>query len=287
MWVPPLGREDPLGKEMATQSNILAWEIPWREELGVLQSTGSQRVGHYWSDLARSTVFYYSSETHHGYRNGSLWKFPIKTLASSLVSEIIGSLQFVFPDWLFYFQKLSLKMFSSALQNLTLMYKQPWAMLFGNLDSDWRKVEWHLFLAFASAVLPPCVWYCWGYVSETVGRRITPWILRGWYLLTKIEGRRWRTGTLKSWISELWTVVTCGCCSVAQSCLTLRAHGRQHTRSPCPSPSPRVRPSSCPSHWCYHPAISSSDALLSFCPPSFPASASYVGRINVLFSEHF
>ena len=39
-----LGREDPLEKEMATQSSILAWRIPWTEEPGGLQSTGSQRV---------------------------------------------------------------------------------------------------------------------------------------------------------------------------------------------------------------------------------------------------
>ena len=45
MWVPSLGREDPLEKEMATHSSILAWEIPWTEEPRGLQSTGSQRVG--------------------------------------------------------------------------------------------------------------------------------------------------------------------------------------------------------------------------------------------------
>ena len=44
-----LGWEDPLEKEMATHSSILAWEIPWTEETGRLQSMGSQRVGH---DLA-------------------------------------------------------------------------------------------------------------------------------------------------------------------------------------------------------------------------------------------
>ena len=37
-----LGQEDPLEKEMATHSSILAWRIPWTEELGRLQSTGSQ-----------------------------------------------------------------------------------------------------------------------------------------------------------------------------------------------------------------------------------------------------
>ena len=41
-----LSREDPLEKEMANHSSTLAWRIPWAEELGGLQSTGSQRVGH-------------------------------------------------------------------------------------------------------------------------------------------------------------------------------------------------------------------------------------------------
>ena len=41
-----LGWEDPLEKEMATYSSILAWKIPWMEEPGGLQSMGSQRVGH-------------------------------------------------------------------------------------------------------------------------------------------------------------------------------------------------------------------------------------------------
>jgi len=44
MWVQSLGGEDPLEKEMTTHSSILAWEIPWTEEAGGLQSMGSQRV---------------------------------------------------------------------------------------------------------------------------------------------------------------------------------------------------------------------------------------------------
>ena len=50
MWVPSLVREDPLEKEMATHSSILAWKIPWTEEPGRLQSVGSQRVGHDWAE---------------------------------------------------------------------------------------------------------------------------------------------------------------------------------------------------------------------------------------------
>ena len=44
-WVLFLGCEDPLQEGMATLSCILAWRMPWTEELGKLQSMGSQRVG--------------------------------------------------------------------------------------------------------------------------------------------------------------------------------------------------------------------------------------------------
>ena len=59
--------------------------------------------------------------------------------------------------------------------------------------------------------------------------------------------------------------------SVAQSCPTLRPRGQQHIRPPCPSPSPRVCPSSSPlNQWC-HPTISSSVAHFISWPQSFPA----------------
>ena len=45
-WVRSLGGEDPLEEGMATHSSILAWRIPWTEELEGLQSIGSQRVRH-------------------------------------------------------------------------------------------------------------------------------------------------------------------------------------------------------------------------------------------------
>ena len=45
-WVQSLGQEDPLEKEMATHSSILAWRIPGTGELGGLPSMGSHRVGH-------------------------------------------------------------------------------------------------------------------------------------------------------------------------------------------------------------------------------------------------
>ena len=64
---------------------------------------------------------------------------------------------------------------------------------------------------------------------------------------------------------------------------SLRPHGLQHTRPPCPSPSPEVCSSSCLLHlWCY-PAISSSDPLFSFCSQSFLASGTF--PVSQLFTS--
>ena len=45
-YLPSLGEEDPLEKEIAVHSSVLAWEIPWTEEPGRVQSMGLPRVGH-------------------------------------------------------------------------------------------------------------------------------------------------------------------------------------------------------------------------------------------------
>ena len=55
-WVQSLSGEDPLEKEVATYSSILAWEILWTEEPGGLQSTGSQRVGHHWANTPETVI---------------------------------------------------------------------------------------------------------------------------------------------------------------------------------------------------------------------------------------
>ena len=67
-----LGQEDTLEKEMETHSNILAWRIPWTEELGGLQSMGSQRVKHDWAT------------------NMSLFCFSINTLFKIPYSNVLG-----------------------------------------------------------------------------------------------------------------------------------------------------------------------------------------------------
>ena len=68
-------------------------------------------------------------------------------------------------------------------------------------------------------------------------------------------------------------------CSVVSD--SLQQHESQHTRPPCPSPTPRVYPNSCPSsQWC-HPAISSPVVPFSSCPQSLPASGSF--QMSLLF----
>ena len=64
---------------------------------------------------------------------------------------------------------------------------------------------------------------------------------------------------------------------------SLQFYGLQHTRPLCLSPFPKVCPSSCPLHWWWHQAISSSDALFSFCPQSFPASGTF--PMSITFSS--
>ena len=69
-------------------------------------------------------------------------------------------------------------------------------------------------------------------------------------------------------------------CSVVPN--SLRPHEPQHTRAPCPSPTPGVHPNPCPlSQWC-HPTISSSVIPFSSCPQSFPASRSF--QMSQLFA---
>ena len=80
--------------------------------------------------------------------------------------------------------------------------------------------------------------------------------------------------------SSIWVQFS----SVTQLCpLTLRPHGLQHTRPPCPSPTPRIYSNSCSlSRWC-HPTISSSVVPFSTCLQSFPASGSF--QMSQLFTS--
>ena len=71
--------------------------------------------------------------------------------------------------------------------------------------------------------------------------------------------------------------------SVAQLCPTLRHHGLQQARPPCPSPAAGVYPNSCPLSWWCHPTVSSSVIPFSSFPQSFPASGSF--QMSQLFAS--
>ena len=80
-------------------------------------------------------------------------------------------------------------------------------------------------------------------------------------------------------VSHYWEGVSLYICqfsSVAQSCLTLQPHGLQHSRPPCPSPTPGAYSNSCPSSWWCHPIVLSSVTLFSSCLQSSPASGSFL-----------
>ena len=103
------------------------------------------------------------------------------------------------------------------------------------------------------------------------------------FLFLKID-LKYSWFTMLCLISAVQQTVSVQFRSVAQSCLTLcDPMNRQHTRPPCPSPTPRVHPNSCPlSQWC-HPVISSSVVRFSSCPQSFPASGSF--QMSQLFAS--
>ena len=77
MWktqLPSLGQEDALEKRMATYPSILAWRIPWPEQLGRLQSLESQRVRHDWVTKTRAYThtYIYRLPVSHGFK---YWSF--------------------------------------------------------------------------------------------------------------------------------------------------------------------------------------------------------------------
>ena len=117
------------------------------------------------------------------------------------------------------------------------------------------------------------------------------------YLHSEETHRVWRSYLLKRWPeatgNPLWvsfhsfvkTLTKFSSVQFSSSVVSdsLRPHGLQHARPPCPSPTPGVYPNPCPlSQWC-HPTISSSVVPFSSCPQSFPASGSF--QMSQLFTS--
>ena len=122
MQVPSLGQEDPLEKEMAAHSSILAEKIPWTEEPGGLQPMLLQRVGHDWTPehmaMGKEEMIWPETETLFCYLNHS-HKFKFLNIESTDTSYI-----------LFYvlFGKCLIFIFSNFLSNFETEVWQPLAM---------------------------------------------------------------------------------------------------------------------------------------------------------------
>ena len=87
--VQSLGQEDPLEKEMATHSSILAWRIPWTKEPGRLQSMGSQEWTRL-SDYTTTTRHSACTETHQCSLGLSL-QTPANTMSGALITIVTVS----------------------------------------------------------------------------------------------------------------------------------------------------------------------------------------------------
>ena len=102
-----------------------------------------------------------------------------------------------------------------------------------------------------------------GFCSSLLQRHhLLPWVC-----LSPPRGGLPHLLPLASWVVQF--------SSVAQSYMTLRLHGLQHARPPCPSLTPKACSNSCPSSWWCHPSILSSVVPFSSCLQSFPASGSF------------
>ena len=84
-----LGREEPLEKEMATHSSILAWKIPWREEPGRLQSMESRRVRHLLSNFTFTFHFHALEKEMATHSSVLAWRIPGMVEPGGLMS--VGS----------------------------------------------------------------------------------------------------------------------------------------------------------------------------------------------------
>ena len=106
-----------------------------------------------------------------------------------------------------------------------------------------------------------------------------PWWSRGWDLVIPVHVAKVQS-LVRELRSHMFSSVQFSHSVMSNS---LWPHELQHARPPCPSPTPRVHPNSCPLSWWCHPTISSSVVPFSSCPQSFPASGSF--PVSQLFAS--
>ena len=202
--VQSLGQEDPLEKGMQPPS-ILAWRISWTEEPGRLQSTGSQRVRHDWSDLAQhmwQTCSQICWEQKHHSRQTSLEEGALKTCGEtcSPVCTAIPSLVWLSslclcpnpPQQSHLFKRTHL---SKRVSSETLSGRVP--LLLTDKANSWTRC-WSSSFELPSTSFQPHLWLCpvW-----------PPWRFRHWTSMIQ---------TVRS-ISLHWTNHILFCtCAIAQ-----------------------------------------------------------------------
>ena len=104
MWVWSLGQEDPLEKGMRTHCSILTWRIPWTEEPGSLQPTGSQKAGHSWA-TKQAEGYQILHQSFLGFRNNMnpILLVPEFAFFQFMCSEspdcLCRQISFVYTEW--------------------------------------------------------------------------------------------------------------------------------------------------------------------------------------------
>ena len=221
---------------MAHYSSTLAWKIPWTEEPGGLQFTGSLRVGHEWAtSLSLSCIGGENGNPHQcscmeNPRDWGAWWTAIYGVAQSPTRlKWLSSSSIDVCFWLF-------------VTPWTVAHQAPLSM--GILQA--KILEWVAMSSSKESSQPRDATQ----VSGITDGFFTIWATR--------EAHRCVFSSVQF-------------SSVVQSCPTLQPHELQHSRPPCPSPTPGVYSNSCPSSRRCHPAISSSVVPFSSCPQSLPS----------------
>ena len=100
MQIPSMGREDPLEKEMATHSSILAWEIPWTEEPGRLQSIGSQKSQTWQSNKTITTLLIYYEPLDQSLLKAKVWMWSMEAISFVLTVQLsLSTVKFLVKFW--------------------------------------------------------------------------------------------------------------------------------------------------------------------------------------------
>ena len=144
MQVRSLGQEDPLEQGMATHSSILAWRILWTEEPGGLQSMGSKRVIHDWSNLAHKALsigpIVSGGARNQGLRAGSelcpshwsleLYTWPLNLEMWLVLTEMRGKSKMHISSWLSVKKEWKYNM---SLLIFYIIYKLRWYFVYAGL----------------------------------------------------------------------------------------------------------------------------------------------------------